>query len=147
MKSSRHAKNPPSLLPRRDFDAFRKREEQRCNFSLYDKTSGSTHKANVVFLQRFGNHDGTPYHGAIIEPTIKKRKYALRYRETYFCHLFGALKPSTSSARSHDPISCGCEAYLKMLIREEIPRKLLSNTIGDTLDIHPEASRTWPQRP
>ncbi|KAI8327868.1 hypothetical protein BC941DRAFT_458006 [Chlamydoabsidia padenii] len=39
-------------MPRRDFDAFRKREEQKCNFSLYDKTSGPTRKANVVFLQR-----------------------------------------------------------------------------------------------
>ncbi|KAI8338982.1 hypothetical protein BC941DRAFT_469165 [Chlamydoabsidia padenii] len=60
-------------------------EEQRCNFSLYDETSGPTRKADVLFLQRFGNHDGTLYHGAIIEATIKKRNYALPYLKMLVC--------------------------------------------------------------
>jgi hypothetical protein len=47
--------------PRSDFEVFTQTEQRRNLCTFWDQTETLSRRRNKVFLQRFGNHDGTPY--------------------------------------------------------------------------------------
>jgi hypothetical protein len=51
--------------PRSDFEVFVTTEQRRTLCTFWDQTETLSRRRNKVFLQRFGNHDGTPYQDAV----------------------------------------------------------------------------------
>jgi hypothetical protein len=47
--------------PRSDCEVFTATEQRRSLCTFWDQTETLSRRRNKVFLQRFGNHDGTPF--------------------------------------------------------------------------------------